>query len=236
MNSPAPARRPAVTVIIPALNEEHSIAKVIGEIPKGLADSVLVADNGSTDRTAEIAAGLGATVAREPRRGYGRACLAALRQLPPEAEIIVFLDGDASDYPEEMTSLVRPIAEDDADLVIGSRLAGVREAGAMLPHQVLANRLFTALIRVLFGHRFTDLGPFRAIRRECLEDLKMRDTNYGWTAEMQVKALKAGLRVKEVPVRYRKRRGRSKISGRVLPSLAAGAKITWTILKLYFAK
>ena len=224
-----------VAVILPALNEEQAIGGVLRSIPSELTATAIVADNGSTDRTAETARQAGAIVVSEPKRGYGAACLkaiGALDSLPTGIDIVVFLDADGSDHPEDMLELVRPLQQGEADLTIGSRLRGAKEAGAMPPHQILANRIFTRMIALLYGHRFTDLGPFRAIRRDALAKLKMRDRDYGWTAEMQIKAIKQGLRVREIPVRYRKRIGRSKISGRLLPSLKAGAKIFWTILKL----
>ena len=224
-----------IAVILPALNEEEAIGGVLSSIPAELAATVIVSDNGSTDRTVEVARRAGALVVSEPERGYGAACLkaiAALASLPARIDIVVFLDADGSDYPEDMLELVRPIQQDEADLTIGSRLRGAREAGAMPPHQVLANRIFTRLIARLYGYRYTDLGPFRAIRLDALRKLGMRDRNFGWTAEMQIKALKHGLRVREIPVRYRKRIGQSKISGRLRPSLKAGAKIFWTIVKL----
>ena len=224
-----------IAVILPALNEEQAIGGVLRSIPAELAATTIVADNGSTDRTAEVARRADAIVVSEPERGYGAACLkalAALPSLPNGIDIVVFLDADGSDHPEDMLELVRPIQQGEADLTIGSRLRGTKEAGAMPPHQVMANHFFTRMIALLYGHRFTDLGPFRAIRRDALAKLKMRDRNFGWTVEMQIKAIKQGLRVREIPVRYRKRIGRSKISGRLLPSLRAGAKIFWTILKL----
>ena len=223
-----------IAAVLPALDEEDALRVVLGELPRDLIRTVIVVDNGSTDRTAEVARSLGATVVREPRRGYGRACLAGLRALPPESEIVVFLDADASDFPADARLLVEPILRGEADFVLGSRALGPREAGALLWHQERANRVFTSLIRLLYGHQYTDLGPFRAIRRESLDRLEMRATGFGWTVEMQVKALRRGLRVREVPVRYRKRIGRSKISGNWRASIAAGCKIVWTTLRLYF--
>lgn len=226
-----------VAAIIPALNEEEALPIVLRELPRDLVSTVIVVDNGSTDGTAQVALSLDATVISEPRRGYGRACLAGIAALPPETEIVLFLDADASDYPEEALLLIDPITRGEADLVIGSRALGRREAGALRWHQKLANRTFTGLIRLLYGHRYSDLGPFRAIRRTSLDLLKMKDTNFGWTVEMQVKALQRGLRVKEIPVRYRKRMGgKSKISGNWRNSTAAGCKIVWTTLKLFFCR
>lgn len=221
---------PSLAVLIPALNEEQAIAQVLAAIPPGLAQEVVVVDNGSTDRTAEVARSLGARVVGEPRRGYGQACLTGLAALGP-VEIVVFLDGDFSDFPEDLPALLQPILRGEADLVIGSRVLGEREAGALLPQQRLGNALATWLIRLLFGVRYTDLGPFRAIRTEALHRLGMQDRDYGWTVEMQVKAARAGLRLAEVPVRYRRRLGTSKISGTLRGTLRAGHKIIATILR-----
>ncbi len=217
-------------MLIPALNEEQAIAQVLAAIPTGLVREVVVVDNGSTDRTAEVARHGGARVISEPRRGYGQACLSGIAALGP-AEIVVFLDGDYSDFPEDMPALLDPILRGEADLVIGSRVLGQREAGALLPQQRLGNALATWMIRLLFGVRYTDLGPFRAIRSEALDRLRMQDRNYGWTVEMQVKAALAGLRLAEVPVRYRRRVGTSKISGTLAGTLKAGYRIIATILR-----
>jgi glycosyltransferase involved in cell wall biosynthesis len=222
-------------LIIPALNEEQAIGLALARVPKHLYASIVVADNGSTDRTAEIARAHGAEVVHEPERGYGAACLRALAALPPDVEAIVFMDADASDNPVEAERLLAPIAAGAADLVIGSRTLGQAERGALLPHQVLGNRLATALIFLVYGFRYTDLGPFRAIRAGALDRLGMRDRNYGWTIEMQVKALRQGLRVTEAPVSYRKRVGTSKISGNLGASLRAGAKILYTFFRLSVA-
>jgi hypothetical protein len=218
-----------VGVIIPALNEEAALPAVLAELPDGV-DEVLVVDNGSTDRTAEAARRCGARVVCEPCRGYGAACLRGLSELG-EHDIVVFLDGDHSDHPQELPRLVRPVAEDQADFVLGSRLAGKREPGAMPPQSVWGNRLACFLMRLLFGVSYSDLGPFRAIRREALDRLGMRDRNFGWTVEMQIKAARAGLRILEVPVPYRRRIGTSKISGTVLGTVKAGYKILWTIFR-----
>ncbi|QIX63152.1 glycosyltransferase family 2 protein [Hymenobacter sp. BT18] len=227
-----------IDVIIPAYNEQHSIGKVLAEIPAGLAREVVVVDNNSTDKTGAAAQAAGATVVREPRPGYGFACLAGMahcfaRPLAEQADIIVFLDGDYSDYPEEMTQLVAPLLEGRADLVIGSRALGQREAGSMLPQQIFGNWLATSLLRTLYGAQFTDLGPFRAIRREALQRIGMQDQTYGWTVEMQLKAARLGLRSVEVPVRYRRRIGTSKVSGTVKGTLGAGYKILWTIFRYW---
>ena len=224
--------RARVAVIIPALNEEQSLGPVLASLPAGLYSLVVVVDNGSTDRTAEIARAAGATVVREPRRGYGSACLRGIATLDPAVEVVVFMDADASDVPAEASALVEPIAAGRADLVIGSRTRGQAEAGSLAPHQRFGNWLATTLIRLLYGHRYTDLGPFRAIRASSLRALAMRDPGYGWTIEMQIKALQKGLRVAEVPVSYRRRIGSSKISGNFRASVAAGCKILWTIARL----
>ena len=223
-------------LIIPALNEESAIGDVLDEIPGGLFEQVIVADNGSTDRTSEVAASHGAAVVAEPRGGYGNACLKALSHLPEGTEIVAFMDGDGSDVATELGTLLAPIEDGRADLVLGSRELGEAERGAVNVHQRLGNLLATFLIRLLFRHRYTDLGPFRAIRVSSLEALDMRDRNYGWTIEMQIKALRAGLRVLEVPASYRQRRaGVSKVSGNAWGSFAAGVKILWTIARLCFA-
>ncbi|NNE45627.1 MAG: glycosyltransferase family 2 protein [Rhodothermales bacterium] len=222
-------------VIIPAFNEARSIGLVVGDIPDGLVDEVVVVNNGSTDETERNAASAGATVLREPRMGYGWACLCGIeyanRQNP---DIIVFLDGDYSDHPNEMSELVTPIVEDRADLVIGSRMTGERERGAMLPQAIVGNRVACILMRLLWGARFTDLGPFRAIRRDALQQLGMTDTTYGWTIEMQIKAVRAGLRCMEVPVSYRRRIGVSKVTGTVSGTVKASLKILLTIAKHAF--
>jgi len=223
--------RPAVAVIIPALDEEDAIVRVLGDIPDELSATVIVVDNGSTDRTAARARDCGATVVAEPRRGYGQACLAGLAALPEGVDIVVFLDGDYSDHPSEMSTLVEPIARDAADLVIGSRVLGETETGALLPQARVGNALATWLIRHLFGVKYTDLGPFRAVRLTALKKLHMADRNFGWTVEMQVKAARRGLRIAEVPVRYRRRIGESKITGTLLGSVRAGYKILWTIFR-----
>ncbi|MBK9169996.1 MAG: glycosyltransferase family 2 protein [Bryobacterales bacterium] len=219
-------------LIIPALNEEAVIGRTLARVPPGLYEAILVADNGSTDGTAEAARAAGATVVHEPERGYGAACLKAMAHLPPEIDVVVFMDADSSDNPAEAPRLLAPIAEGRADLVIGSRTLGEAEPGALLPHQRFGNALATFLIRILYGHRYTDLGPFRAIRAEALARIGMRDRNYGWTIEMQVKAVQHGLRVEEVPVSYAKRIGVSKVSGNAKASVRAGVKILWTVFRL----
>lgn len=224
---------PVIDVIIPAYNEEKSIAKVIAEIPDFVSE-VVVVDNGSTDNTAIEARDGGATVLSEANRGYGNACLKAIayckgKAIPPD--VVVFIDGDYSDYPEQMPDLLRPILEEGNDLVIGSRSLGEREAGSMTIQQIFGNWLATLLLKMFFNTSFTDLGPFRAIRFSSLLALGMRDRNYGWTVEMQVKAAKQKLKCVDVPVRYRKRIGISKVSGTVKGTIMAGYKILYTIFK-----
>jgi glycosyltransferase involved in cell wall biosynthesis len=221
-----------VGLIIPALNEEESIGLTLDGIRDAGLAQVLVVDNGSTDRTSAIARQHGAQVVIEPRRGYGQACLAGIAALRPEIEIVVFMDADGSDDPSGLFSLLQPICAGTADFVLGSRRAGFSEAGAMAPQQAWGNRLATSLLRWMHGANYSDLGPFRAIRRDSLDALQMKDTGFGWTMEMQIKAYRAGLRVMEIPVCYRKRRkGQSKISGTLRGTVMAGSKILWTVLK-----
>jgi hypothetical protein len=231
-------------VIIPVFNERESLPLVVGDIPRGLVAEIVVVDNGSTDGTDLVVQDMGSRggpsgpstappvrLVREPRRGYGSACLAGLAALeasPPD--VVVFLDGDYSDHPEEMPALLAEI-DRGADFVIGSRTLGRHEPGALLPQARVGNLLACFLIRVLHGHRYTDLGPFRAIRWDACQRLGMRDPTFGWTCEMQVKALREGLRVAEVPVSYRRRVGVSKITGTVSGTLRAGWKIIATILR-----
>ena len=219
-----------VSVIIPAFNEEESIGKVIADIPKACVQEIIVVNNGSLDQTAEVARVAGARVVREARRGYGSACLAGIAALNAP-EIVVFLDGDYSDFPSEMPLLIQPILAGDAEMVIGSRIRGAREKGALLPQARFGNAFATFLIRLLFHVQYTDLGPFRAVRYEQLLAMDMQDKTFGWTVEMQVKAAKMGLRVCEVPVSYRKRIGQSKITGTVRGTILAGYKILTTILR-----
>ncbi|HXI11803.1 MAG TPA: glycosyltransferase family 2 protein [Thermoanaerobaculia bacterium] len=219
------------TLIIPALDEEAGLERVLAEIEASpiasrLIDQIIVGDNGSRDSTASVAARHGARVATATTRGYGAACAAALTLLADDCEIVVFMDADASDNPSELSRLVEPIVRGDADLVIGSRTLGVAESGALSPQQRVGNRLAVFLIRQLFGWAYTDLGPFRAIRRSLLDRIDMQDRAYGWTVEMQVRALQLGGRVEERAVSYRKRVGRSKISGTVTGVIKAG----WCIL------
>jgi glycosyltransferase involved in cell wall biosynthesis len=212
------------------LNEEASIGHVINEIPSRFRREIIVVDNGSTDRTAEVASKLGCKVLHEPRRGYGFACLKGIEALN-QPDIVVFLDADYSDYPAEMTQLVQQIQNDEADLVIGSRTLGNSTKNAHPAHARFGNWLATTMIRILFGVRYTDLGPFRAIRYSSLELLQMQDKTWGWTVEMQIKAIQKDLRIMEIPVSYRQRIGKSKISGTALGSIKAGVKIISTILK-----
>ena len=218
-----------IVVVIPAFNEAAAIARVIGDIPAWV-DQIVVADNASTDATATIAAAAGAVVVREDEPGYGAACQAALASVTA-ADIIVFVDGDYSDFVEDMAQLVDPIIEGTWDMVIASRTLGDCEPGALTPQQKFGNWLATRLIRLIWGVAYTDLGPFRAIRYTALQRLQMRDRNYGWTVEMQVRAAEVGLSVHEVPARYRRRIGTSKISGTVLGTILAGMKILSVIAR-----
>lgn len=226
-----------IAVVIPAYNEEDSIGKVIRDIPEGLVEEVIVVSNASTDETEVRAAAAGATVLREEQKGYGNACLKGLDYIANKEsenlpDIVVFLDGDYSDFPEEMSMLIQPIVEEGYDLVIGSRDLGEREKGAMAPQQIFGNWLATSLIRLLYGVVFTDLGPFRAIRYDKLVEINMQDKTFGWTVEMQVKAAKMKMKCTEVAVDYRKRIGVSKITGTIYGTVMAGYKILWTIFKL----
>lgn len=222
--------RGVVDVIIPALNEELALPSVIADIPRPPVRRIVVADNGSTDRTAEVARAQGAEVVYEPERGYGAACLRALEHLsrdPPG--VVVFLDGDHSDHPQELTSLIEPIERGIADLVIGSRARGQREVGALSVQQQIGNAIACRALELLYGVKYTDLGPFRAIRWEALQALEMEDRNWGWTVEMQIKAAKKGLAHSEVPVSYRSRIGVSKVSGTVRGAMGAAVKILWLL-------
>lgn len=223
-------------VIIPAFNEEGAIAQVIRAIPSDCVSEIVVVDNGSSDATAAKARGAGATVLAELERGYGAACLCGIAYaLEKSSDVIAFLDGDYSDHPEELPSLLHPIVHENIDLVIGSRMLGQREPGAMLPQALFGNWLATTLIRVFWGAKFTDLGPFRAIRTSSLTALQMKDRTFGWTVEMQVKAAKQKLRCREIPVRYRKRSaGSSKVTGSIKGTFKASYKILFTIFKHLF--
>jgi hypothetical protein len=226
---------PTVDVVIPALDERDGIARVLAALPPRVR-RVVVVDNGSRDGTGDVALGAGAIVVCEPRRGYGRACQAGLAELSRRGapDIVAFLDADFSDHPEELPSLVDPIARGEVDLVVGTRMLGRASRRALLPQARFGNRLASTLLRRLYGLPATDLGPFRAIRFDTLARLGLRDPGFGWTVEMQVRAAQAGLRYREVPVSYRSRIGHSKISGTVLGSLRAGAKILWTLTSIGF--
>lgn len=229
MNSP-----PLISVIIPAFNEENGVGQVIAEIPKDLVHEIIVVNNASTDNTERIARAAGATVLREPVPGYGRACLKGIEYLKIskyQPDIVVFLDADHSDYPEEIRQLINPILANNVDLVIGSRALGTKENGAMTPQQIFGNWLATRLLKWFYGVNFTDLGPFRAIKYLSLINLKMEDTTYGWTVEMQLKTAKMNMKCVEIPVSYRKRIGFSKISGTIKGTVMAGYKIIITIFK-----
>lgn len=227
----------SVTVIIPAYNEEDSIAKVIKEIPS-LVNEIIVVNNCSTDKTATVAATAGATVLDENRMGYGYACLkgiehAARQQSPPE--VVVFLDGDFSDYPLELIKIIAPIQNNEVDFVVGARVKELREEGSMTPQQIFGNWLACFLMKGLFNSTFTDLGPFRAIKWETLQSLKMSDKTYGWTVEMQLKVLRQKISYQEIPVSYKKRIGVSKVSGTIKGTIFAGAKIIGWIFKHYIS-
>jgi glycosyltransferase involved in cell wall biosynthesis len=226
--------RPIIDVIIPAYNEADAIGLVLDEIPKDLVRRIVVANNNSTDETAAVATKHGAKVVFEPKAGYGNACLKAMdfiAQQEEKPDIVVFLDGDHSDYPEQLQEVVHPILTGKADLVIGSRALGRSESGSLTPQQVFGNWLATRLLKLFYGVRFTDLGPFRAICYESLLALEMKDPTYGWTVEMQIKAAKQKLKCMEVPVNYRVRIGQSKVSGTVKGTIGAGYKIILTIIK-----
>ncbi len=222
-----------ISVIIAALNEEAAIANVINSVPKNLADEIVVVDNGSKDRTAEFATAAGARVVKEPIPGYGRAFRAGLRSVSPKCEIVVLLDGDGSDCPEMMDRLVTPIMEGKSDFVIGSRTRGHRETGSMNFHQVFAGYMVGFILRILYGVRSTDMGPFRAIRRDTLDRLGLREETYGWPLEMQMRAARARVRTVEVPVDYRRRAGgHSKIAGTVRGSVLAATRILITLARI----
>ncbi|CAL2058399.1 glycosyltransferase family 2 protein [Tenacibaculum sp. 190524A05c] len=227
---------PIIKVIIPAYNEEDSIGKVIKDIPE-IVDEIIVVSNNSTDNTELNAKNAGATVLKENRKGYGYACLKGMDYIAEQSEkpsIIVFLDGDYSDYPEQLTEIIAPIVNQDMDFVIGSRVQRLREKGSMTPQQVFGNWLATFLMKLFFGAKFTDLGPFRAIKYNKLLDLNMEDKTYGWTVEMQLKAIKRNYSYVEIPVKYRNRIGVSKVSGTVKGTILAGVKILSWIFKYSF--
>lgn len=223
-----------ITVIIPAFNEENAVGKVVKAIPKDWVKEIVVVNNNSTDKTREAAEQEGALVLDQPIKGYGNACLKGIEYVKSKADkpdIIVFLDADYSDYPEQLPELVKPILEEKMDMVIGSRALGEREGGSMTFPQVFGNWLATRLILLFYGYRFTDLGPFRAIRWDKLMEINMQDKTFGWTVEMQVKAAKMKMKCTEVPMAYRNRIGKSKVSGTVYGTVMAGYKILYTIFK-----
>lgn len=229
---------PIIKVIIPAYNESRSIGLVVNDVPH-FVNEIIVVDNNSTDDTGEVAKAAGATVVYQPKGGYGNACLRGMQYVQdsePRPDIIVFLDGDFSDYPQDMEKIIAPILNDAADFVIGARVPRLRQKSSMTPQQVWGNRLATFLMKILFKSTFTDLGPFRAIKYDSLLALHMEDKSYGWTVEMQLKVLRQGLRYQEVPVRYRNRIGFSKISGTVKGAVLAGVKIISWIVKYSFKK
>jgi glycosyltransferase involved in cell wall biosynthesis len=229
---------PAIKVIIPAFNEEKSIVKVIAEIPD-LVEEIVVVNNNSTDQTVQVSTKAGATVLTEKSKGYGYACLKGidyLSQKDKTPEILVFLDGDFSDFPQELTKVIQPILDDKADFVVGARIKELRESGSLTPQQVFGNWLACFLMKILYQSSFTDLGPFRAIRWDTLENLKMSDKTYGWTIEMQLKVLRQKISYQEVPVSYKKRIGVSKVSGTVKGTIFAGVKIIGWIFKHYLSK
>jgi glycosyltransferase involved in cell wall biosynthesis len=223
-----------IIVIIPAFNEENSVGKVIADIPKDIVNEVIVVNNNSNDLTSLNAFNAGATVVDEPNQGYGNACLkglAYLKELKNKPDIVIFLDADYSDYPEEIAQLIIPILNQDYDMVIGSRALGNRESGSMMPQQIFGNWLATTLLNFFYKVNYTDLGPFRAIKYDKLLEINMVDRNYGWTVEMQLKAAKLKFKTMEVPVKYRVRIGHSKVSGTIKGTIGAGYKIITTIFK-----
>lgn len=231
------SENPRISIIIPAYNEEQSLPKVIHDIPQSLIDEIIVVDNGSSDNTSHVAGDLGCRVISEQRKGYGQACQAGMAALKADTDIVVFLDADYSDHPDELPALIAPIIAEDYDFVVGSRIAGEHARNALLPQALFGNKLACFLIKHFWGYTFTDLGPFRAIRKQSLDRLHMQDTNFGWTVEMQVKALQHKLNICEVPVSYRQRIGQSKITGTVSGAIRAGYKILTTIFYYkYFVK
>jgi glycosyltransferase involved in cell wall biosynthesis len=229
-----PERLHRVALIIPALNEAEGIGRQLAEIPAGLAEQIIVADNGSTDDTAAVAARAGAEVASAPRRGYGSACQAGLARLRPEITAVLFMDADLSHEPRDVEAVVRMFEQGEWDMVLGSRLLGRAEPGALTPVQRFGNWLTTRLLRWIWGAEFTDLGPLRIVSREALHRLAMHDPDFGWTVEMQAKAASLGLRCKEIPVAYRCRKfGRSKVAGTISGSARAGIKILWTVYRVW---
>ena len=219
-----------ISIIIPAYNEESSIGLVLDALPQEKLHEIIVVDNGSTDATARVAQEHGARVVKEPRKGYGSACLKGIKELDAP-DIVVFIDGDFSDFPEEIVLLIGPIEAGEKDFVLGSRMILPKSQLALLPQARYGNRLAVFLIKLFFKHEFTDLGPFRAIRYSSLMSIGMKDMDFGWTVEMQIKAVRNGLRIHEVPVNYRKRIGISKITGTISGTIRAGTKIIYTIFK-----
>lgn len=231
-----PEKTPKISLIIPAYNEADAIGQVLAEIPESVSE-IIVVNNGSTDATPLAAAAAGATVLTENQKGYGYACLKGLEyiaQQEEKPEIVVFLDGDYSDYPEDLSKIIAPILTEGYDMVIGARVKELRESGSMTPQQIFGNALACWLMKIMFAAKYTDLGPFRAIRYASLLSLHMQDTTYGWTVEMQLKALRNHLKYKEVAVRYKKRIGISKVSGTVKGTIFAGVKILGWIFKYSF--
>jgi glycosyltransferase involved in cell wall biosynthesis len=228
-------KKPNIFVLIPALDEEKSIGSVIDDIPKDIVKEIIVINNGSTDGTEETAKSHGATVLTETTRGYGHALMIGISYITPkDPDILVFLDGDYSDFPDEIPDVIKPILENEIDMVIGSRVLGDHEKGALLPQARFGNWLSTFLIRLFWGYKFTDLGPFRAIKFDKFQALDMKELTYGWTVEMQIKAAKMKYECAEVPVNYRKRIGQSKVTGTISGSVKAGIGILGTIFKSLF--
>lgn len=228
---------PNVSIIIPALNEEEVIARTVRAVPRERVLEIIVVDNGSTDRTADEAKRAGAIVVSEPRRGYGRACRRGVDSVSPDCDIIVQMDADLSDDPSELPLLLEPILRGGYDFVLGSRLLGKREEKSMTPAQVFGSWLASRMIRLIYGVRYTDMGPFRAIRRAALDSLNLREETYGWSIEMQTKAASRRLRTTEVPVTWRNRAGgESKVAGTLKGSIKAGVRIIWTILRVSYSE
>lgn len=225
-----------ISVIIPVFNEEVSLPKVVRDLPRGQLHDIVVVDNASSDRSAAVAAELGCRVVSECRRGYGQACLTGIAALNPDTDIVVFVDGDYSDHPDQLPELLKPILEGNYDFVIGSRALGQREKGAMTPQAHYGNKLACFLMKLFWGVAYTDLGPFRAITYTALKQIQMTDRDFGWTIEMQIRAVEEGIRTTEVPVDYRRRIGTSKISGTVSGTIRAGEKILRTIFKYKFLR
>ena len=224
-----------ISVVIPAYNEDQSIGKVVDAIDRDIVNHVIVVNNNSTDNTVQVAEKAGAIVLDETRKGYGWACLKGIAKCEElNTEIIVFLDGDFSDYPEEIKDVIAPILEQDMDMVIGSRVLGKREKGSLTPQQIFGNALATKMIQLFYGAKFTDLGPFRAMKFDALQSLGMADKTYGWTIEMQIKAVKKKMKFCEVPVNYKRRIGVSKVSGTVKGTVLAGIKIIFAVFKYKF--